>query len=148
MSGKMIYGLLFFSLLAFSIWQWQRFDLPPLKNSLLPPELPTISNRDTKMQLSSMLAHSLWDKSRGAAIKQANATLVKQQTTSLAWSLKGIGYQKMHAPVAMIAVKSKVKVFHEGDILPDGAELVLVMAKKIVIERNGEEKDVYLFKEK
>jgi len=148
MNGKVMYGLLVFLLLAFSTWQWQRFDLPSLKHSLLPSELPSISDRDTKTQLSAMLAHSLWDKRRGAANKQANAALVEQQGKSLAWSLKGIGYQQMHAPVAVIAVGSNVKMYHEGDRLPDGALLMRIMASNIVIEENGEERHVYLFKEK
>jgi len=48
----------------------------------------------------------------------------------------------------MIAVGAEVKTYREGDALPDGAILLRIMADGVAIRENGEERDVYLFKEK
>jgi len=146
MNAKLIYTALLLSVVVLSAWRWQQFDLPALKEPLLPPAVPIIQNANSEAQLKHILEHNLWDKGRGKINPPGEAALDVDKVTDARWVLKGIGYQQMHMPVAVIAVGTDVKMYHEGDVLPDGALLTRVMAGGIVIERNGEEQNVYLFK--
>ena len=146
MIAKLIYSMLLLTLMLYSSWQWMHFELPMLKHAVVPPALPEVVAR--KEQLETLLAHNLWDKSRGASEQKVNSELATKQALALTWTLKGIGYQQMHAPVAVIASGDRVKLYHEGDILPDKARLMQVMARGILVEKDGEERYVYLFKKK
>jgi len=144
MNGKLIYGLLLFALMLYATWQWMHFDLPVLKHAVVPPTVSDIAA--PKAQQEMLLAHNLWDKSRGASSQKINSELAAKQASALTWTLKGIGYQQMHSPVAVIASGDRVKLYHEGDTLPDKALLIQVMARGILVTKDGEERHVYLFK--
>jgi len=147
MGGKILYGALLSLLLAYSAWQWSGFELPVMKHAVLPPALPTALPLSTG-QLETILAHNLWDKDRGEGQKKNTALSDKASSKLTLWSLKGIAYQQMHEPVVMLASGAVVKAYREGDSLPDGALLVRIMAGSIIIQKNGKEQYVYLFKEK
>jgi len=146
MKGKLIYGMLLFMLVLNAAWQWTHFPLPVLKHAVVPPSLPVVAKN--RKQLKMLLAHNLWDKSRGEFKQKSNSELEVKKVALLTWTLKGIGHQQMHAPVAVIASGDDVKSYHEGDILPDEALLVQVMARGILVEKDGKEQRVYLFKKK
>ena len=146
MIGKLIYSMLLLALMLYSSWQWMHFELPALEHAIVPPVLPEVVVH--KQHLETLLAHNLWDKSRGSSGPKANSELAAKQALALTWTLKGIGYQQMHAPVAVIASGDRVRLYHEGDTLPDKARLVQVMARAILVEKDGNERYVYLFKKK
>jgi len=146
MNGRLIYGLLLFVLMLYSTWQWMHVDTPVLKTAIVPPALPKVSMH--KKQLKTILAHNLWDKSRGASKHQLGTQRAEKKHVVLSWVLKGIGYQHMRASVAMIASGNHVTLYHEGDRLPDETLLMQVMVDGILVDKDGEEKRVYLFKKK
>jgi len=147
MKGKLIYGAALLLLLASVTWQWLQFEAPSLKKPLLPPALPVLQPLDSGSLLETVLANNLWSQSRGRVDAPAEAAIGLLQDQAVSWALKGIGFQQGHGPTAMIAAGVEVKVYHEGDLLPGGAKLLRIMAHGVVVEMNGEERNVYLFKE-
>lgn len=148
MSFRLIYAGLLVLVLASAAWQWSQFEMPAKKKTMLPPALQLEQEFDSAVRFESMQNHNLWDKSRGRLAEDTVTATGEKKIQAVSWALKGVGVQQIHAPTAMIAAGAEVKVYHEGDVLPDGALLLRIMANGIVVELNGEERNVYLFKEK
>jgi len=148
MNGKVLYLTVLLASLAFPAWQWLGFELPSLKQPLMPPALPAAQVMDSEAQLTRILTKNLWAEDRGKIEAQGADISEVEQVKSTEWTLKGIGHQQNQAPVAVVMQESGVEMYHEGDVFPDGWILERVLAESIVIGKNGEERNVYLFKEK
>jgi len=142
----MLYAPLLLLMLTEPLLLYLDLQVGQVQHNMTPPQLTKlVENSDNGAMLEQVLAHILWNKQRGALGDSVEATS-QSQVTSISWSLKGIGHQQLHAPAAVISDGSNVKIYHEGDILPDGALLIRVMPHEIEIEKDGEERNVYLFK--
>lgn len=127
--------------------QWEGTIAIPKKEALLPPELPLITKANEQL-LDTILAHNLWEKSHNKIIAEAEKKREKstpQQTKK--WQLKGIGFKQMSTPLVIITTNDDTKVYREGDTLPDGTLLNKITINSIIINKEGEQKNVYLFKD-
>ncbi|MDO9105608.1 MAG: hypothetical protein Q7U57_11690 [Methylovulum sp.] len=101
-----------------------------------------IISEDTKQQI---LAHNLWDKARGRIIDQnpQRANPQQQQVASALaqWQLKGV---KM-PDIAILQTADHLKIYHPGELLPDGARLQKVLIDGIILKRENKTENVYLF---
>ena len=128
--------------------QWEKPIVIPVKQALLPPELPFIPQRNNEL-LKKMLAHNLWEQNHQniKSNKQAQQTVEKGKQQTKEWSLEGIGYKQKGKAIAVITANSKTKTYRETDQLPDGSTIKNILINSITVEKEGEERNVYLFKE-
>jgi len=130
------------------VQQWDKPIAIPVKQALLPPELPFIPQRNNEL-LKKMLAHNLWEQDHHniSANKKSQQPEEKGNQQTKKWSLEGIGYKQKGKAIAVITANSKTKTYRETEQLPDGSIIKNILINSITVEKEGEERNVYLFKE-
>ncbi len=128
--------------------QWGKPIVIPAKQALLPPELPFIPQRNNEL-LKKMLSHNLWEQNHQNIDAKKHTQQSAEQGTQQAkeWILDGIGYQQKGRAIAVITENGKTKTYRETDQLADGSLIKKILINSITVEKEGEERNVYLFKE-
>lgn len=120
----------------------------PQKKALLPPDLPIIPKKDNKL-LKTLLAHNLWVKNH-TKVKTGGEGQDQQenQQQTKKWQLQGIGLQQTGILSAAITANASIKIYYQGDSLPDGTTLEKITIDSITTtNQEGEEHYVHLFKD-
>ncbi len=125
------------------IWEWQHTVVSQAGVRENPPALPVSPDRIENKSLEEILARNILDPDRGKVEDTVEAT--GSMRVDRQWHLLATAVQQVHEPVAVISARGKMKSVHEGDILPDGSRLVLVIEDGIIVEQAGKERHVYLF---
>jgi len=141
---KLALLLALIALLGHFGWEWQHAGHQTASVRLVPPLLPEPVARLKGDAAGRLLIHDLLDPDRGRLAKQA-AVQASADEVDLSWHLYAVAVQQVHAPVAVILAGAKVISVSEGDLLPDGSRLVLIIRDGVVVEKDGKEKHVYLF---
>ncbi len=127
---------------------WQEQEIPGLP-TIAPPALATSPETQDPDLLNQILQHNLWDKQRGQIPETKTASAPQDPTKTeqpivTEWQLKGI----LLPNSVYVKTDKKLKKFHANDQLPDGAILHNIFIDGIVLEKNAEKHNVYLFGKK
>ena len=125
--------------------------LPDIK-ALLPASMPNTEALDNSASKADILAHNLWDKERGQIVEaaKANANATPEQTKEASntsntnWQLKAV---KM-PDIAIIKTAKGMQHYTPRQTLPGGEVLHEIFIDGIVLEKNSEKQNVYLFGKK
>jgi hypothetical protein len=143
---KLIYLAVLLAI-VYPLLQWNKQIAIPVKQALLPPDLPFMPQRNNEL-LNTMLAHNLWDQNhQKLAAKNNSQQTKKKKQKSKEWALEGIGYKQEGNAIAVITANGETKNYRETDELPDGSTIEKILINSITVKKEGEERNVYLFKE-
>ncbi len=145
MKSKIAY-LIILGLILYPLAQhWQEPVKIPKKQALLPPLLPNIPKANGKL-LNIVLKHNLWDKKRQQLSLNDDKISKKSKTEqkNIKWQLQAVAPQEIEASI-IIAINSQPRLFHLGDKLPGGWQLIKILTDGIVIKQQKTTKYVYLF---
>jgi len=151
MTGRWLQLLFVLALLVISVHfmlEWRHAGVGSSSEQLLPPALPLPPAQVNSSVLEDILAHNVLDQHRGRVDEHVGTDQMSQNHADHTWKLLAIAVQQLHEPIAVILVADKMQSLHEGDMLPDGAQLARVMKDGITVEEDGKERNVYLFGKK
>jgi len=130
--------------------QWNQMLVPSSEHmDISPPELPEPVSEPASDWVALIMKHNLWDKERGAMTGVTDvAGKPAAAPGATVWVLKAVAFSRLAEPEALLLVGKKdaeMKIFHEGDRLPDGARLALIFNDGIEVERGDKLTRIYLF---
>jgi len=144
---RIAFVLALLALTGYFILQWKQTGMPQTSEQMNPPVLPLSPERVDNKVLEEILARNILDPARGK-VEDVVEKSEPESAVDKQWHLLATAVQQLHEPIAVISTRGKMKSVHEGDILPDGSRLVVVMEDGIVVEEEGKEHHVYMFGKK
>jgi len=142
MKGKIAYLIILCLILYPLGWHWQETVKIPQKQALLPPPLPNIPKVKGEL-LNIILKHNLWDKKR-QKLSLNNDEISKIEQKNIKWQLQAVAPQEIEGSI-IIDINLQPRLFHLGDELPGGWQLIKILSDGIVIKQHKTTKHVYLF---
>ena len=149
--AKLVFVLALVFILSGIIVDSLRLQVGEVARAILPPPLPAaVEVPDTDL-IQGVIEAYLWDPERGRN-RQPDAESDTDDPVAAVvvdCRLKGIYYGQVYQPLAMFACANQpLKAWREGETLPSQAMIAEIQPDHVVLEKDGEQQNVFLFGKK
>jgi len=149
--AKLIFVLALLFILSGVIVDGLRLQVGEVARAILPPPLPAAAKVPDTALIKGVIEAYLWDPQRGKNRQPDAESHTDGQGTAAAvdCTLKGIYYGQVYPPLAMFTCAGKpLKAWREGETLPNQIMIAEIQADHVVLEKDGEQQNVFLFGKK
>jgi len=147
---KLIFILALLLILSDSVVDAWHLQVGNSVEAILPPALPDAVEPPDASLMQDIVAAYLWNSDRGENRQHGAASAADGKgSEAVDCRLKGIYYGQVYQPLAMFACGDQpLKAWKEGETLPDQAMVAEIQADHVVVEKDGEQHNVFLFGKK
>jgi len=129
--------------------QYYQYGKLPEVSAIEPPKLPASPAMLLESSLEDMLSNNLWDKDRGHVISKTVEINKAKEVTTVRWRLLAISGRANGGNVGMVEMtingEKSWQTYSSGDLLPDASQVLEILNDGMIVENNGEKRNVYLF---